>query len=419
MRRQSALARSILCVLAVAAAAASTAAAATPEQNLARTLSRAFRGAGSRSGAYVQDLSNGRVLFSRRAGTARTPASNEKVFTTATALLRFGTAGRLRTTVLGSGSLGADGVYNGTLYLRGGGDPTLGSAAYNRDAYGTGANIESLAQQLADAGVKRVEGPVVGDEAYFDLRRGDPEAGYARSGFLEGQLSGLVFERGLTGSGGAFQSKPATFAAARLIDALKRLGVRVSQSAREGATAPGARELARVDSPDMATLVRLTNRFSDNFFAETLLKGLGARFAGAGTTTAGAAVVKSQLRGFGLSARVIDGSGLSFADSTSPRTLVRFLVAVRHSSADAAFERSLSVAGRNGTLAGRMNGTTAAGRCRAKTGTLPGVSALSGYCDARGGHAIAFSLLMNGVSVSAARGLQDSMAIAVARYRGR
>jgi D-alanyl-D-alanine carboxypeptidase/D-alanyl-D-alanine-endopeptidase (penicillin-binding protein 4) len=169
----------------------------------------------------------------------------------------------------------------------------------------------------------------------------------------------------------------------------------------------------------MATLVRLTNRFSDNFFAETLLKGLGARFAGAGTTTAGAAVVKSQLRGFGLSARVIDGSGLSFADSTSPRTLVRFLVAVRHSSADAAFERSLSVAGRNGTLAGRMNGTTAAGRCRAKTGTLPGVSALSGYCDARGGHAIAFSLLMNGVSVSAARGLQDSMAIAVARYRGR
>ncbi|MDX6642783.1 MAG: hypothetical protein QOD76_745 [Solirubrobacteraceae bacterium] len=419
MRRRSALARLILCALAGAAAAASTAEAATPEQNVSRALSRAFRSAGSRSGAYVQDISNGRVLFSRRAATGRPPASNEKIFTTGTALLRFGAAGRLRTTVLGGGALAADGVYSGPLYLRGGGDPTFGSAAYNGDSYGTGANIESLAQQLAAAGIKRVEGPVVGDESYFDLRRGDPEAGYARSSFLEGQLSGLVFERGLTGGGGAFQSKPATFAAARLIDALKRVGVRVSQSAREGATAPGATDLAGVDSPDMATLARLTNRPSDNFFAETLLKGLGARFGGAGTTTAGAEVVKSQLRRFGLTARVIDGSGLSFSDSASPRTMVRFLIAVRHSSVDAAFERSLSVAGRSGTLAGRMNGTTAAGRCRAKTGTLPGVSALSGYCDARGGHTIAFSFLMNGVGISAARGLQDSMAIAVARYSRR
>jgi D-alanyl-D-alanine carboxypeptidase/D-alanyl-D-alanine-endopeptidase (penicillin-binding protein 4) len=419
MRRSPALARLTLCALALSATAASSVQAATPEQDLGRALSRAFRGAGSRSGAYVQDISNGRVLFTRRAGSARTPASNEKVLTTGTALLRFGAAGRLRTSVLGSGSLGADGIYRGTLYLHGGGDPTFGSAAFNRDAYGTGATIDGLAQQLADAGITRVEGPVVGDESYFDLLRGDPEAGYGRSGFLEGQLSALVYERGLTSGGGAFQSKPATFAAARLIDALKRLGVRVSQGALEGGTPAGATELAGVDSPDMATLARLTNRPSDNFFAETLLKGLGARFGGAGSTAVGAEVVKAQLRRFGLSAHVIDGSGLSFSDSTSPRTLVRFLIAVRHSAVDAAFERSLSVAGRSGTLAGRMNGTAAAGRCRGKTGTLPGVSALSGYCDSRSGHTIAFSFLMNRVGVSAARSLQDSMAIAIARYRGR
>jgi D-alanyl-D-alanine carboxypeptidase/D-alanyl-D-alanine-endopeptidase (penicillin-binding protein 4) len=419
MRRSPALACLTLSALAVSAAAAPTVGAATPEQSLGGTLSRAFRGAGSGSGAYVQDTFNGRVLFTRRAGTGRTPASNEKIFTTATSLLRFGAAGRLRTTVLGSGALGADGVYRGTLYLRGRGDPTFGGAAYVRDSYGTGGTVDALAQQLADAGIKRVEGPIVGDETYFDLRRGDPEAGYGRSSFLEGQLSALAFERGLTSGGGAFQSKPATFAAARLIDALGRLGVRVSQNAREGATAQGATELARVDSPDMATLARLTNRPSDNFFAETLLKGLGARFGGAGTTAAGAGVVKAQLRRFGLSARIIDGSGLSFSDSTSPRTMVRFLIDVRHSGVAAAFERSLSVAGRNGTLAGRMNGTTAAGRCRAKTGTLPGASALSGYCDSRGGHTIAFSLLMNRVGISSARDIQDSMAIAIARYSRR
>src|SRR5438105_4001152 len=184
MRRSLALARLTLCALALSAVAASTAQAASAEQDLNRALSRVFRSAGSRSGAYVQDAFNGRVLFSRRSGSTRTPASNEKIFTTATALLRFGATGRLRTTVLGSGTLGSDGVYRGALYLRGGGDPTFGSATYDRDSYGTGAAVDDLGQQLADAGIQRVEGPVVGDESYFDgLRGGDPEDGYARSAF--------------------------------------------------------------------------------------------------------------------------------------------------------------------------------------------------------------------------------------------
>jgi D-alanyl-D-alanine carboxypeptidase/D-alanyl-D-alanine-endopeptidase (penicillin-binding protein 4) len=419
MRRSPALARLTLAVFLMLSGSASTAAAASPESTLASALGRAMRSAGSRSGAYVLDLQNGRVLFQRRANAFRTPASNEKVYTTATALLRFGAGGRVRTTVLGAGALGSDGVYRGTLYLRGGGDPTFGGGAYVRYSYGGGGSIDDLAQRLEDAGVTRVEGPVVGDESYFDRLRGTPEDGFARSPFLEGQLSALAFERGLSANGAAFQSRPATFAAARLIDALNRVGVRVTQSAGEGATPAGAVELARVDSPDMGTLARLTNRPSDNFFAETLLKGLGAGFGGGGTTAAGAAVVTAQLKRFNVSARVVDGSGLSYSDSTSPRQIVRFLTAVRHSRVDGAFERSLAVAGRSGTLAGRMGGTTAAGRCRGKTGTLPGVSALSGYCDTRGGHTLAFSILMNGVNVSAGRAQQDAMAIAIARYSRR
>jgi D-alanyl-D-alanine carboxypeptidase/D-alanyl-D-alanine-endopeptidase (penicillin-binding protein 4) len=62
-----------------------------------------------------------------------------------------------------------------------------------------------------------------------------------------------------------------------------------------------------------------------------------------------------------------------------------------------------------------MRGTAAEGRCAAKTGTLDGVSALSGYCDA-GSHTIAFSVLMNGVNVTAARDEQDEIAAAIARY---
>ena len=64
----------------------------------------------------------------------------------------------------------------------------------------------------------------------------------------------------------------------------------------------------------------------------------------------------------------------------------------------AAFRKSLPLAGREGTLADRMRGTAAEGDCRAKTGTLNAVSALSGYCHAGGG-TVAFSILMNSVNV--------------------
>jgi serine-type D-Ala-D-Ala carboxypeptidase/endopeptidase (penicillin-binding protein 4) len=83
-----------------------------------------------------------------------------------------------------------------------------------------------------------------------------------------------------------------------------------------------------------------------------------------------------------------------------------------------AFIQSLAVAGRSGTLAGRMRGTAAAGRCAAKTGTLNGVSALSGYCFRTDGEATVFSILNNRVDTNRARSAQDRMAALIARYSG-
>ena len=82
-----------------------------------------------------------------------------------------------------------------------------------------------------------------------------------------------------------------------------------------------------------------------------------------------------------------------------------------------AFANSLALAGREGTVAGRMRGTAAAGRCRTKTGTLTGVSALSGYCFNRSGKVMAFSILNNRVStLFEAHRQQDRMAALIARY---
>jgi D-alanyl-D-alanine carboxypeptidase/D-alanyl-D-alanine-endopeptidase (penicillin-binding protein 4) len=83
------------------------------------------------------------------------------------------------------------------------------------------------------------------------------------------------------------------------------------------------------------------------------------------------------------------------------------------------FYDSLPIAGRDGTLDDRMRGGAAGGRCRGKTGTLTGVSALSGYCRTRGGRTVVFSILMNGVGDTyGARAVQDRMANTIARWKG-
>ena len=113
---------------------------------------------------------------------------------------------------------------------------------------------------------------------------------------------------------------------------------------------------------------------------------------------------------------MIDGSGLSRSDRTTPREVVQLLKSMDESEAGVAFDESLPVAGRNGTLYNRMRGTAAQDRCHAKTGTLHDVSALAGFCNTTGGERVAFAFLMNRVYPSGARALQDRMTVALARY---
>jgi serine-type D-Ala-D-Ala carboxypeptidase/endopeptidase (penicillin-binding protein 4) len=122
------------------------------------------------------------------------------------------------------------------------------------------------------------------------------------------------------------------------------------------------------------------------------------------------------MTGFGLRPRVADGSGLSRSNRTTPRQVVRLLQHMAGDQAGPAFETSLAVAGRSGTLDNRMRRSVARDRCHAKTGTLNSVSALAGYCQSTAGARVAFAFLMNGVNVYGARALQDRMTAALARY---
>jgi D-alanyl-D-alanine carboxypeptidase/D-alanyl-D-alanine-endopeptidase (penicillin-binding protein 4) len=160
------------------------------------------------------------------------------------------------------------------------------------------------------------------------------------------------------------------------------------------------------------------NQVSDNYFAETILKGLGARFEDAGSTANGARVVARFGQELGVSARVLDGSGLSRGNAVSPAAVGHLLLAADNKPWFDSLYASLPQAGHTGTLRKRMRGTAADGRCRAKTGTLIGVSALAGYCRSRLEHRIAFAVLMNGVDVARARRAQDRVAAALASYSG-
>ncbi len=365
----------------------------------------------------MYDLTTATPLFAERSEVARPPASVEKLYTSATALELMGPAATLSTTVLGVGHLDAGGVWDGSLYLRGGGDPTFGSTSFiDGHYYGQGASVSALAEQLVTTdGIRSVTGNVYGDESYLDSLRGEPSSNYQFDPFLEGVLSGLAFNRGETGSEKGPHA-PAEYAALQLRGALRAAGDTIHGGG--AATAPaGATLLATVSSPPLITLLGLMLPPSDNFFAETLVKDLGARYGGAGTTAAGATVVRATIAShFDIDPSVVDGSGLSRSDHTSPLQVVTLLSDLSHSPLGTTLRKDLAVAGRSGTLSERMRGTPAAGHCQAKTGTLTGASNLAGYCQAVNGNVLAFAIFNDGIETGTAHAVQDSMTVTLARY---
>ena len=376
---------------------AETAAAAPLGARLARALQTPGV-AWASTGVVALDLRTGGVVYGRNAGVSLRPASNEKLPVALAALDELGPSFRFETRVFGEGRL--DGaVWRGRLVLKGYGDPTLSHA-----------DLTALAQELEDLGIRRVTGGVLADETYFDARRTAP--GWRPSYYKVHcpPLSALVVARAKVD--GRTVDDPALWAARALRAALVAEGIRVARGAATGRVAPGAKELADVRSGPLTGIVGVMNRESDNFYAEMLVKTLGAAERGAGSTRAGAAVVRRELRQRGVplaGVRIADGSGLSLLDRLTARALVALLVSAHEDERiSTPFFRSLAIAGVNGTLEDRMGRRPAFARVRAKTGTTRLASALSGYVARR----YAFAILQNGNPIPHwhARSAQDRFA---------
>ena len=428
-------------------------------------------------------LDRGDTLFAREADRLYTPASNRKLFTAASALHWLGPEHRFRTALVATGPIEADTLRGDLVLVGRGDPDLLPDhlAALADTVASSGARAVAGDVRADDAWFDDVEwgagwmwddgpywewpyvtaltvadnvvtvtvrpGPRVGDPVAVSI---DPPTGYmivnaSAVTAASGASADLVVDRrwnpkenviDVTG-GLALDAEPivarrtvedpALYAATLLVELLEARGVDVLGAARHGDLAAGAEvdTVAVHVSDPLSESVRNFLKISDNLTGELLVKAVGASVAGPpGTYDNGLAAERAFLAGevgIDTTAQMLaDGSGVSRYNLVTARQIVALLqYMTTRADLFPVYRAALPVAGVDGTLESRLRGTAAEGRAGAKTGTLNGVTALSGYVPSADGERLAFSLMMEFYTGSSAprRAAQDSIVAALARFR--
>lgn len=365
---------------------------ATPAQRdaLRRRLEAALGGSTAGTVSAAVDVQGYGEVLRRGAGSPLPPASTQKNYVGLSALVRLGPTARYRTEVAARAPLVA-GRVQGHVWLVAGGDPYL-----------TMGYLRLLARSVRAAGVTHIAGDVRLDDLRYDQRRTAP--GWKAS-FMPGQsgpLSALAIDRNRWRSDSAFLADPALPAAVRFRDYLLAEGVSVAGTVRRDPRPADARALAVHNGTPLPAAVRRALKESDNFAAELLLKELGRVVRGDGSSAGGLAAVRDVLGAHAVPVGAgSDGSGLSAHNRQTTGGQVRLLRAADGSGSGAAFRTALPLGCRDGTLKRRYCGTRAEARVSAKTGTLRGVRALSGYTTTASGRDVWFSFQLSGVTEGA------------------
>ncbi|MGH3734644.1 MAG: D-alanyl-D-alanine carboxypeptidase/D-alanyl-D-alanine endopeptidase [Micromonosporaceae bacterium] len=435
---------------------------------------------GSQAGVLVRDADTDEVLYARNPDHRLLPASNNKLFTSAAALHVLGADYRFTTRVHSHARRDGD-LLRGDIYLRGGGDPTtlasdydalatqiadsgvrtvtgklvaddtffdavrLGSDWANDDEpYYYAAQISALTVSPDtdyDAGtviVRATGGGAAGDPVRVTVT---PETGYVTidNRATTGSRTSLSVERehgtntivvagtvapGASSSRWASVWEPTGYAADVFRRALARHGVAVAGKTVLGATPAGDPAIASHDSMPLAELLVPFMKLSNNGHAEVLTKAMGRKVYGAGSWSAGLRASQAALAELGAATgtmRMVDGSGLSRRDLTTPDHLGTLLASAQDEPWFGVWYASLPVAGDpdrmvGGTLRNRMRGTPAAGNVHAKTGSLTAVTALSGYVSTADGERLIFSVVFNNYLSGKPSDLEDRIAVRLAQF---
>ena len=359
-------------------------------------------------GVTVQE--DGEVLYEHAAGVRRVATSLEKLLLSMALFDRLGTDARIATTAAATDVRGS--VIPGDLWIRGNGDPTVS----DRDGALrllplSATTIGSLARRIRAAGVRRIEGSVLGSRDYF---LHDWHAPGWRPDFRAYQValpSALTFNENTYR--GRHIADPERRSAEALTLRLRSMGVAVRGTAGEGRAPPGLLEIARVDSAPLWTIVEHMNAESSNFFAEVLGKLLAVeRYGQPGTIAKGALASREWARERGAHIDAYDSSGLSYLNRISPRALSRLLDLAEEEAWGALLRTSLPSPG-EGTLERRLRGVPV----RAKTGTLARRSGLAGWVWLRRrGQWASFSILSKGLDKTQARAIEDLIVKTISRW---
>lgn len=333
------------------------------------------------------------------------PASNQKIITGATALQILGPDHTFTTELRGAPPSG--GAIAGDVYLVGGGDPLLTSSTYpvQNDQYPVSdpTMLDALADAVANAGVTRIDGAVLGDGSRYDDEFFAPSWSEDVHGIEAGPYDALMVNDARVTGDDQRAGDPNQGAARELVQLLQARGVTVAGGPGTG-TAPAETEvIGSVTSAPLTAVVAEMMSASDNNTAEMLVKEMGVAASGTGSREAGLAAMDAQLVEWGFAGNVLaDGSGLSNDNRTTCNTLLGLLAM---SGPDEALGMGLPVAGESGTMTDVFTNMAVTGKMRAKTGTLgnppfnqdpPAVKSLSGYLPVDGGGTISFALILNG-----------------------
>ncbi|MDS9785878.1 D-alanyl-D-alanine carboxypeptidase/D-alanyl-D-alanine-endopeptidase [Pseudomonas aeruginosa] len=339
------------------------------------------------------------------------PASTMKLFTTYAALEMLGPTYQWKTEFYTDGQL-KNGVLNGNLYLKGGGDPKL--------------NMEKLWLLMRDLranGVTKVTGDLVLDRSYFNIPQlpvFNDDGGDDTKPFLVGPDSLLVnlksvrmvvrtdgnkvnvqmdppLATGQIPQGCSAQTYMSLldhpgYTAGAVRGIWQELGGSILGKDRQGSVPRNATLIAKAFSPDLVEIIRDINKYSNNTMARQLFLSIGAQFrnsADGDDAQAAQRVVRQWLARKGITApRLVmeNGSGLSRQERVSAREMAAMLQAAWHSPYAAEYISSLPLAGLDGTMRKRLRRTALVGEAHVKTGTLNTVRALAGFSRDASGH---------------------------------
>lgn len=409
----------------------------------------------ARVSMQVESLDDGQVVYSRNADDLLNPASNTKLVTAAAGLLRLGPEYRFTTDYLADKPIQRGRI--STLYVKGRGDPSvtterldglvsdlwhrgvrsvgeivLDDSFFDREQFGPGweqevsdkawaAGVGALSLNHNSVAIYISAGDRLGARARVEV---EPDA---RDYFVvdgrvttvrangrrklrphtvaEGDRTRIVVEGRIplhAQTAVMFRrvGDPTFYYGQTLRMLLRQRGIRVTGRVKRGAAPPAAVLIQSYDSAELAAIIRDMNKISSNFIAEMVVKTLGAELKGTpGSWAKGLEVEEDLLGELGIPRGTYvlkNGSGLNDTNRFTARQLATLLQAVwKRFPVASEFVSSLGIAARDGTMRLRMEGTDAAGRLRAKTGTLEGVTALSGYVQSLGGERFVFSVMVN------------------------